>query len=169
MTSRITRRGALAGTLALAAPAIAVAQAPQTITMWTFLDPARPGGRERALKQMIDSFEAANSTLRIRVEPQVWTTMAERFVLGHNARNAPDICWVNDKNLGLILGDPTRRRTSSRWWMPGRQERRADQLLPAALQSVTQCAGACSDAADGDDLRADGAPRPAGGGGQDAG
>jgi multiple sugar transport system substrate-binding protein len=136
MTSRITRRGALAGTLALAAPAIAVAQAPQTITMWTFLDPARPGGRERALKQLIDSFEAANSTLRIRVEPQVWTTMAERFVLGHNARNAPDICWVNSENLGLILGTDATADLSpvvNAW----SQERRADMLLPAALQSVT--------------------------------
>ncbi|MGG5823443.1 extracellular solute-binding protein [Falsiroseomonas sp. HW251] len=136
MTTRITRRSAIAGALALAAPAIGSAQAPQTITMWTFLDPARPGGRERALKQMIEGFEAANPGLRIRVEPQVWTTMAERFVLGHNARNAPDICWVNSENLGLILGTEAAADLSpvvNAW----SQERRADMLLPAALQSVT--------------------------------
>ncbi len=136
MMSRITRRGALAGSLALAAPAIGTAQAPQTITMWTFLDPSRPGGRERALKSMIDSFEAANPNLRIRVEPQVWTTMAERFVLGANARNAPDICWVNAENLGLVMGTEAAADLSPvvNAWPAAR---RADQLLPSALQSVT--------------------------------
>ncbi|MBL8654528.1 MAG: sugar ABC transporter substrate-binding protein, partial [Alphaproteobacteria bacterium] len=107
MAISTTRRAALAGTAAaLAVPMIwrrADAQAPTTVTMWTFLDTTKPGGRETALKQMVDSFEAKNPNVKIRVEPQVWTTLAEKFVLGHNTRNAPDIGWVNAENLGLIL------------------------------------------------------------------
>lgn len=134
---RLTRRGALAAALALAAPAVAGAQGSATITMWTFLDPNRPGGRERALKTMIEGFEAQNPGLRVRVEPQVWTTMAERFVLGHNARNAPDICWVNAENLGLVLGMEAAADLTpivSGW----SAQRRADLLMPSMLEAVTQ-------------------------------
>ncbi len=133
MTFRLTRRAALA---ALALPAIARAQAPTTITMWTFVDPTRPGGRETALKQMIESFERANPTLKVRVEPQVWTTLAEKFVLGHNAGNAPDICWVNGENMGLILGSDAAAdlKPLVDAWSPAM---RADYLLPSALTAVT--------------------------------
>lgn len=137
MIDGITRRafGASLGAT-LAAPAVLRAQTPTIVTMWSFLDPARPGGRESALKQLIEGFEAANPGLRVRVEPQVWTTLAEKFVLGHNARNAPDVCWVNAENLGLILGSDSvadLRPVVDGW----SAERRADQLVPAALQSVT--------------------------------
>lgn len=137
MTARITRRLALLAGAALAAPTITGAQAPTTITMWTFLDPSRPGGRETALRQMIESFERANPNLRIRVEPQVWTTMAERFVLAANARNAPDIAWVNDNNLALLMGNDVAadlKPTVDAW----PQARRADQILPAAMEAATQ-------------------------------
>lgn len=137
MTARFTRRIALLGGAALAAPAVTGAQAPTTITMWTFLDPNRPGGRETALKQMIESFERANPNLRIRVEPQVWTTMAERFVLAANARNAPDIAWVNDNNLALLMGNEVAadlKPLVDAW----PQARRADQVLPAAMEAATQ-------------------------------
>jgi ABC-type glycerol-3-phosphate transport system substrate-binding protein len=136
MANRITRRAAIGASLALAAPALLSAQTPATITMWTFLDPSRPGGREGALKTMIESFERANPNLRIRVEPQVWTTMAERFVLGANARNAPDISWVNDNNLALLIASNAAadlRPVVDAW--PA--ARRADQIMPSALQSVT--------------------------------
>jgi multiple sugar transport system substrate-binding protein len=136
MTGTITRRAALGAGLALAAPAISGAQSPTTITMWTFLDPNRPGGREGALKTIIESFERANPTLRVRVEPQVWTTMAERFVLAGNARNAPDICWVNDNNLALLGNAPVAadlKPIVDAW--PA--ARRADQAVPAAFSSAT--------------------------------
>ncbi|WP_431284325.1 ABC transporter substrate-binding protein [Humitalea sp. 24SJ18S-53] len=138
MNQTITRRATLAATLGgLAAPVLVGAQQPTTITMWTFLDPSRPGGRESALKSIIESFERANPTLRIRVEPQVWTTMAERFVLGANARNAPDISWVNDNNLALLGASNAAAdlKPVVDAWSPAR---RADQNLPAALQAATQ-------------------------------
>jgi multiple sugar transport system substrate-binding protein len=136
MTARITRRGALGATLALSAPSIGAAQATTTITMWTFLDPNRPGGREAALKQIIESFERANPTLRLRVEPQVWTTMAERFVLAANARNAPDIVWVNDQNLAL-LADSNAAADLKPMVDAWPQSRRDDQVLPAAYRAAT--------------------------------
>jgi multiple sugar transport system substrate-binding protein len=140
MTFKITRRAALAGAGTLAVPAIwrrAEAQTPATVTMWTFLDPSKPGGRESALKQMIDSFEAKNPNVKVRVEPQVWTTLAEKFVLGHNTRNAPDIGWVNAENLGLILNTDAAANLKPLvldTWSPSR---RADLAVPAALDAVT--------------------------------
>lgn len=138
MAIAVTRRAALAG--ALAAPAIwrqAEAQTPATVTMWTFLDPARPGGRETALKQMIETFEAKNPAIKIRVEPQVWTTLAEKFVLGHNTRNAPDIGWVNAENLGLILNTDAAADLKPLVLDGWSAERRADLAVPAALDAVT--------------------------------
>lgn len=136
MAKGITRRGALGAGLALTAPAVVGAQTPTTITMWTFLDPNRPGGRETALKTIIESFERANPNLRIRVEPQVWTTMAERFVLAGNARNAPDVCWVNDNNLALLGHSPVAAdlKPIVDAWPAARRE---DQAVPAAFHSAT--------------------------------
>ena len=133
----ITRRAALGMGAALSAPALLAAQQPTTITMWTFLDPNRPGGRESALKTIIESFERANPSFRIRVEPQVWTTMAERFVLGANARNAPDISWVNDNNLALLGASnaPADLKPLVDAWPAARK---ADQIMPAAMQTATQ-------------------------------
>ncbi len=140
MTTQVTRRVALAGAGALAVPAIwrkAAAQSPATVTMWTFLDPAKPGGRESALKQMIDSFESKNPNVKIRVEPQVWTTLAEKFVLGHNTRNAPDIGWVNAENLGLILNTDAAADLKPLVLDTWSAQRRDDLAVPAALQAVT--------------------------------
>ncbi|HEV7268267.1 MAG TPA: extracellular solute-binding protein [Falsiroseomonas sp.] len=136
MSPRITRRAAIAGGVALATPGIVGAQSPTTITMWTFLDPTRPGGRETALKQIIESFERANPSLKIRVEPQVWTTMAERFVLGANARNAPDIVWVNDQNLAL-LADSNAAADLKPMVDAWPASRREDQVLPAGFRAAT--------------------------------
>jgi len=109
----------------------------QTVTMWTFLDPAKPGGRESALKAMIEDFEKSNPGIRIKVEPQVWTTLGEKFVLGSNAGNAPDISWINAENLGLILNTDAAADLgpgiTSKW----DAARKADMLLPRALESVT--------------------------------
>jgi multiple sugar transport system substrate-binding protein len=141
MTIVIDRRAALAGAAtALAMPAVlreARAQSPVTVTMWTFLDPTKDGGRERALKQMIESFEAANPGVRIRVEPQVWTTLGEKFVLGHNARNAPDIGWVNAENLGLILNTEAAADLKPLVVDQWPAERRRDMLVPSLLDSMT--------------------------------
>src|SRR2546426_1087542 len=46
----------------------AIAAEPTTITYWTFLDPRKDGPRERALAQVLQSFEQKNPDLKVRVE-----------------------------------------------------------------------------------------------------
>ncbi|HSI39019.1 MAG TPA: sugar ABC transporter substrate-binding protein [Xanthobacteraceae bacterium] len=95
------RLGALLGALALCfVSSLAMAQ---TVTMWTFLDPSKPTGRDRALKQMIDAFEKANPGITIKVESQVFSELGAKFLLGHRTGTAPDIIFVNAENLGALL------------------------------------------------------------------
>ncbi len=101
----LTRRAALTGTTGLLAAASmpAGAQAPVTVTMWTFLDPSRNTGREVALRQMIESFERANPSVRVRVEPQVFSELMAKFLASHGTGSAPDIIWVNTENMGALV------------------------------------------------------------------
>lgn len=124
--------------------ASAAAQAQTTVTMWTFLDINADGGRNAALKQMISDFETANPDIRIKVEPQVWATLAEKFVLGSNAGNAPDIGWVNSENLGFIMNSDSaadlKKLVLDNW----SEEQRQDFLLNKSFSAVS----------DGDAVRA---------------
>ena len=47
----------------------------QTVRMWTFLDPEADNGRSKALKQMIETFEAENPGIKIVLETQDWEQM----------------------------------------------------------------------------------------------
>ncbi len=76
------------------------AAAETTVTMWTFLDPAKTSPREVALKQMIEDFEAQNPDIKIRVEPQDFAQMPPNFFLGHRTGTNPDLVWIDAKNLG---------------------------------------------------------------------
>lgn len=113
------------------------AHAETTLRMWTFLDPTKTGGREQALKTIIEKFEQANPGVKIKVEPQVWTTLGEKFVLSHNSGNAPDISWINAENLALILNTDAAADLQplivSKW----SAERKADQLIPSMMQAAT--------------------------------
>lgn len=87
--------------LALSAMLLSTAAlAETTLTMWTFLDPAKSSPREVALKQMIDDFHAANPGIRVNVEPQDFAQMPSKFFLGHRTGTNPDIVWIDAKNLG---------------------------------------------------------------------
>jgi multiple sugar transport system substrate-binding protein len=126
---------------ALAASFVAMgigsAFADTTVTMWTFLDPSKAGGRESALKTMIEGFEKANPGIHIKVEPQVWTTLAEKFVLGSNAGNAPDIGWVNAENLGLVVNSDAAADLKPIVVDKWSAERKADLVMPKSLDAVT--------------------------------
>jgi len=98
----LTRRTALAG-LALAAGLSSAAQAQTTVTMWTFLDPAKNTGREVALRGMIESFEKANPGIKVKVEPQVFSELMAKFLAAHNTGGAPDIIWTNTENMGAFV------------------------------------------------------------------
>lgn len=75
----------------------------QNIRMWTFLDPTASGGRQSALKQTIEKFQADNPGVTVTVEPQQWDLLASKFLAAAQAGNAPDITWVDHPNLGAVL------------------------------------------------------------------
>lgn len=80
-----------------------VAAADVTVRMWTFLDPTKASPREVALKTMIQNFETAHPGVRIKVEPQIYSELGVKFLLGHKTSNAPDVVFVNTSNLGAIV------------------------------------------------------------------
>ena len=88
---------------AIAAGLSTGASAQTTVTMWTFLDPAKTSPREVALGRMITEFEAANPGIRIRVEPQDFAQMPSKFFLGHRTGSNPDVVWIDAKNVGGLL------------------------------------------------------------------
>jgi len=138
------RYSGLCGLLALPLLATSAAYAETTVTMWTFLDVNADGGRNVALKQMISDFEAENPDIKIQVEPQVWSTLAEKFVLGSNAGNAPDIGWVNSENLGFIMNSDSAADLKSLVLDKWPEAQKQDFLLNSSFAAVT----------DGDAVRA---------------
>ncbi len=132
------------GLLAASLLASTAVQAQTTVTMWTFLDINAEGGRNVALKQMIADFEAAHPDIKINVEPQVWSTLAEKFVLGSNAGNAPDIGWVNSENLGFIMNSDSGADLKALVLDTWPEEQRQDFLLNSSFSAVS----------DGDAIRA---------------
>jgi multiple sugar transport system substrate-binding protein len=126
----------LAGALAIGPAAPAGAQT--TVTMWTFLDIQKDSPRERALRQMVETFEAANPDIRINVESQVWSTLAERFVMASGAGVAPDISWVNGNFLGLLIGADIAADLDAlvvSKWSP---EQKESFLIPQVFDAVDQ-------------------------------
>ena len=100
MLRHVVFRAAFAAAFAVAASS---SYAQTVVTMWTFLDPAKTSGREVALKNMIDSFEKANPTIKVKVEPQVFSELMAKFLAAHNTGAAPDIIWVNTENMGALM------------------------------------------------------------------
>lgn len=72
-----------------------------TVRMWTFIDPEGTGGRNVALKQMIQEFEADNPGVHIVVEPKNWQTMTGEFFSAAMTGTAPDIMWCS---TGMLFG-----------------------------------------------------------------
>lgn len=85
------------------AMAAGAADAQTTVTMWTFLDPAKTSPREIALAQMIKDFEAVHPDIKINVEPQDFAQMPSKFFLGHRTGSNPDLVWIDAKNVGGLL------------------------------------------------------------------
>jgi len=79
------------------------AQADTTLRIWSFLDPAGQSGREKVLKKLIEGFEAQNPGVKIRVEPQAWQQLADKFLTAHSLKTAPDVMWVRHTRLLEII------------------------------------------------------------------
>ncbi len=94
----------LLGTAALAViMAAGPALAETTVTFWSFLDPNKTSPREVALKKIIENFEAKNPGIKIKVEPQVFSELGVKFILGHNTGTAPDTVFINTSAMGAII------------------------------------------------------------------
>jgi multiple sugar transport system substrate-binding protein len=85
-----------------AAIGASAANAQTTVTMWSFLDPAKNSGREVALRTMIENFEKANPGVKIRVEPQIFSELMTKFLAANNTGTAPDLILVNTENMGAF-------------------------------------------------------------------
>jgi len=75
----------------------------QVVTVWTFLDPAKPTGRDLALKVVIEKFETANPGVKIKVESQIFSELGAKFLMGHKTGTAPDVIFINIENIGSLV------------------------------------------------------------------
>jgi multiple sugar transport system substrate-binding protein len=126
-------RGVLAA-LALSTAFAAPASHAQQLTMWTFLNPSADSPRDVALRKIIEQFEAKNPGIRIKVESQVWFTLAEKFVMAHRSRSAPDIGWVNGENMGLLVNSNVAEDLGALVTSKWTPEMRKDLVLPQAYE-----------------------------------
>jgi ABC-type glycerol-3-phosphate transport system substrate-binding protein len=90
------------------------------LIMWTFLDVENPtNGRAKALGQIINDFEAKNSGITVKVEPQDHATLPAKVYAAWAAGNAPDVFQVSVSNLGegLALGvmEPLENLFYNKW------------------------------------------------------
>lgn len=81
---------------------LASAASASTLTVWTFLNPTGKDGREVAFQKLITEYEAKHPDTKIRVEPQIWNQLTQKFVLGSNLGKAPDIVFTHGNNLQLL-------------------------------------------------------------------
>lgn len=80
-----------------AAPAKAV-----TVKVWTFLNPDGNDPREKALKKIIQDFEASHPNIKITVQPIPYQQLLTQFTAAASAGNAPDLCWFENLDVALI-------------------------------------------------------------------
>ena len=81
---------------------LAGAASGNTLTVWTFLKPNGKEGREVAFHNLITAYEKKHPDTKIRVEPQVWSELTQKFVLGSNLGKAPDIVFTHGNHLQLL-------------------------------------------------------------------
>lgn len=74
-----------------------------TVTLSTFLDPAKTSGRDLALREIVEAFEAANPGIRVRVESHVFSELGPKFLMGLAAGTAADVTFIGMENLGSLI------------------------------------------------------------------
>lgn len=106
MESGTVRRlaAALCTAIALAATPIHDAAAEQ-LRVWTWMNLEGKSGRERVMKELVDSFEAANPGAEIAVETQDYKTMTEKFLAAHQTGTAPDLIWIYAARLHDVIAE----------------------------------------------------------------
>ncbi len=95
----LTRRLALAGGLALSLTTTALAQAQTTVELWSFLDPVQDNARSKALKHVIDTFEAAHPSIKIKTSVIQWQEISPQLLRAARAGRVPDVVMVFSPQL----------------------------------------------------------------------
>lgn len=99
------------GCFSLFAGAQVETKAPENVELkfWTFLDPKNPSNsRAVVLGKLIENFEKANPGVKITIEPQVHSTLAQKMFAAHATNSAADLFMVPVDMLGraIELGVP---------------------------------------------------------------
>lgn len=93
----ITRRLALAGFMALAAPVAALADT--TLELWTFIDPAGDSPRSKAVANVIRTFEEKNPGVKIRPTIFAWNQINLAFLKAAQSGRTPDVTMLNSGRI----------------------------------------------------------------------
>lgn len=108
------------------------------VTMWTFLDPKKDSPRERALREIIESFETANPDIDIVVEPQIWHQLPNSFVMSASTGRAPDIAWINYPKLVVPFEAGVAADLGDLFMNDWSAEERSDFVSQAPFEAVTR-------------------------------
>ncbi|MBL8839080.1 MAG: extracellular solute-binding protein [Alphaproteobacteria bacterium] len=106
---RTSRRAVLAAAAAaaVAAPFVnrsALGQAPSgAVRVWTFMSANGQSPRERVFRSLIEAFQARHPGVTVTVESQPFQELETRFVAAVAQRRAPDLVWLRDTFLSLVV------------------------------------------------------------------
>jgi multiple sugar transport system substrate-binding protein len=104
----ITRRSALkVSAAAVALPFFNRASLGQalsgTVRIWTIMSAEGQSPREKVFKSLIDEFRAKNPAVSIVVESQPFQELETKFVAASAQQRAPDLVWLRDTFLSLVV------------------------------------------------------------------
>lgn len=74
-----------------------------TVRIWTFMSAEGQSPREKVFKALIEAFRAANPGVSIVVESQPFQELETKFVAASAQRRAPDLIWMRDTFLSLVV------------------------------------------------------------------
>jgi multiple sugar transport system substrate-binding protein len=73
------------------------------VRVWTFMSAAGQSPRERVLRALIEDFQTRHPQVQIVVESQPFQELETRFVAATAQRRAPDLVWMRDTFLSLVV------------------------------------------------------------------
>lgn len=73
------------------------------VRIWTFMSAAGQSPRERVFRALIEEFQARHAQVQIVVESQPFQELETRFVAATAQRRAPDLVWLRDTFLSLVV------------------------------------------------------------------
>lgn len=96
---KLSRRLMLCIATATMAPVLALAQAPTTVELWSFLDPAADNSRAKSLKQVIDTFESANPNFKVKTNVVQWQELSPMLLRASRSGRVPDVVMIYSPSL----------------------------------------------------------------------